>query len=83
VGPGDTLVVELVADPVRPFREQRSRFSVHSRTAALEDAPAVVDEQELLIPGVPVLRRAVPFILLALGAAAIPLVVLSLVQTIP
>lgn len=75
--------MELIADPVRPFREQRPRFRVLSRSAEREDAPVVVDEQVLLIPGMPVARRLLPFALLLLGAAAVPLVVLWLVRTLP
>jgi hypothetical protein len=82
VPPGDSLALDLVAAPTHPFREQRLRFSIHSRTSEVEDAPTVVDEQVLLIPGVPLLRRLTPFVLLILGAAAVPLIVLWLVRAI-
>jgi len=72
--------VELWVDPMRPYLAQQRTFRVLSRSAELEDAPVTVDEQYLLIPGVPWFRRWIPFVLLYAAAATVSLVVFWLVR---
>ena len=80
VGPGEAVTIELLVDPVRPYLAQQRTFRVLSRSTAQEDAPVIVDEQYLLIPGVPWFRRWAPFALLCAAAAAVSLVVFWLVS---
>jgi len=80
VEPGQSLRVELLVDPVRPYRAQQRTFRVSSRSAEQVDAPVVVDEQYLLIFGVSRFRRWSPFALLYAAAAAVSLVVYWLVR---
>ena len=80
VEPGEAVTVELLVDPVRPYLAQQRTFRVLSRSTAQEDAPMTVDEQYLLITGVPWFRRWAPFALLYAAAAAVSLVVFWLVS---
>lgn len=78
---GKSIVVELCVDPARPYLAQQRTFRVLSRSAEQEDASLTIDEQVLLIPGVPWLRRWAPFVLLYAAAATVSLVVFWLVHT--
>jgi hypothetical protein len=80
VEPGKAITVQLRVNPARPYLAQQRTFRVLSRSAAQEDAPLTVDEQYLLIPGVPWLRRWAPFVLLYAAAATVSLVVFWLVR---
>jgi hypothetical protein len=80
VEPGEAITVELRVDPARPYLAQQRTFRVLSRSAEQEEAPLTVDEQYLLIPGVPWFRRWAPFALLYAAAATVSLVVFWLVR---
>lgn len=73
VEPGRSLVVEVVIDPVQPFLAQTRTFSVGSRSIEQGQAPALVEEGHIDLPGLAWWRRFLPRLLvigLALGLAA-------------
>jgi hypothetical protein len=80
VEPGQAITVELRVDPSRPYLPQQRTFRVVSRSADQDDAPPTVDEQALLIPGVPWFRRWAPYVLLYAAAATVSVVVFWLVR---
>ena len=73
VEPGRSLVVEVVIDPVKPFLAQVRTFSLGSRSIEQGQAPALVEEGRIDLPGLAWWRRYLPRLLvifLALSLAA-------------
>jgi hypothetical protein len=81
VEPGETLTIDLLIDPVKPYQTQQRTFKVTSKSIELEDAPVVTEETSLQIVGVPWFRRLVPFLLLFGAAVGISSVVFWLMNT--
>lgn len=79
VEPGQTLVVDLLVDPVDPYRTQRYDFKVLSRSLEQPDAPVLERESGIQIVSPTLLQRYGPFVLVLIVATAIILVAFTLI----
>jgi hypothetical protein len=71
VEPGETLNVELLIHPLKPYLAQTYQFSVTSRPVEAADAPAVVERGELEVRPPSRVWRILALVLFVLSTAAI------------
>jgi hypothetical protein len=70
VEPGETLVVDLLVNPVRPFKTQHYLFQLFSRSVEQEGAPLVEEDASVYMVRPSLLRRLFPY-LVVLGVTVI------------
>jgi hypothetical protein len=83
IEPGETLLVDLQIDPVKPYKHQHYPFRVTARSLESEAAPLIVEEGSISIQGLSWIRRFwLPVLVVILGVGVVSALVLFLLNNL-
>jgi hypothetical protein len=66
IAPGQILTLDLIIDPVNPYRKQEYAFTIKSRAVEPEEATLVSEEGLVQIAGISWFRRYLPIFVVTL-----------------
>jgi VWFA-related protein len=82
VEPGETLAVDLLIDPLKPYQAQDYSFKVLSKAVGQEGVPPVIESGSVQVKGVSWFRHLLPYLIFTVVMITIVVLAVALVLSL-